>query len=107
MKRFGMITKIKPEMLNNYIELHNRIWDEVVKAAHENNLRNYSIFHKDGLLFSYFEYVGNDYENDMIKKNNLPIIKKWQQVCDECFERINGNDRYSVLLDEIFHNSFA
>lgn len=36
--------------------------NEMIKAC---NLQNYSIYYYDGLLFSYYEYVGDDYEADM------------------------------------------
>jgi L-rhamnose mutarotase len=29
------------------------------------NIRNYSIYNKDGYLFSYFEYVGEHFDRDM------------------------------------------
>ncbi len=108
MRRFGFISKIKPGMLNKYKELHDGIWDDVVKAAHMHNLRNYTIFHKDGLLFSYFEYVGTDFEGDIKKKNILPAVKKWQQACGECLQvdDVCANSNPETLLDEIFHHKF-
>ncbi|MHB8280157.1 MAG: L-rhamnose mutarotase, partial [Candidatus Humimicrobiaceae bacterium] len=57
MKRYGSIIKIKPSKLEEYKRFHANIWPEVAKTIAECNIRNYSIFHKDGYLFSYYEYT--------------------------------------------------
>ena len=106
MYRFGTITKIKNDKLEAYIDLHNHIPEEVVAAAAKYGLRNFSIFYFDGYLFSYFEYCGEDYSSDMEEKAKLPFMKQWKESCDQCFERIDGKEDYSIILQEIFHNSF-
>lgn len=83
-----IITKIKPEKEEEYKKLHSEIWDMVVKNGHLYNIRNYSIFKFNGMYVSFFEYIGDDYEADMKKKALLPITKKWQKLCSQCFEEI-------------------
>ena len=67
MKRYGMAIKIKPENLDEYKRLHVDVWPDVLKMIGECNIRNYSIYHKDGMMFSCFEYVGKDFDADMAK----------------------------------------
>jgi len=66
-ERHGSVIKIKPEKLEEYKKLHANIWPEVAKMIAECNITNYSIYHKDGYLFSYFEYIGKNYKSDMKK----------------------------------------
>jgi len=80
-----IVTEIKPEMEEKYIKLHNEIWDQVVKNGHIFNIRNYSIFKYKNLYISFFEYVGDNFEEDMKEKAKLPITKKWKKLCDECY----------------------
>ena len=61
MKRYGMVIKVRPEKLEEYKRLHAQVWPAVLKMIGECNIRNYSIYHKDGYLFSYFEYHGGDF----------------------------------------------
>lgn len=75
MQRHTVITKLKPDMVQHYIDLHDRIWPEVVALGHTVGLRNYSIHRVDTHLFSYFEYVGTDNEADMAWKNSHNIVK--------------------------------
>ncbi len=80
MKRFGSICRLKPEGAEVYIRQHAQVHTnrpEVVAMIRKCNIRNYSIFHKDGFVFSYFEYVGKDYEKDMARMAADPKTQEW------------------------------
>ena len=106
MRRFGMITKLKPECVDQYIDLHNHIPDGVVQAAHKYGLRNYTIYQMGEYLFSSFEYVGDCYEKDMAEKALLPVMQEWSKNCTACFDIIPGQDTIAINLKEMFHNDF-
>ena len=67
MKRYGQLIGVKPEVFEEYKRYHAAVWPGILKMIHECNIRNYSIFHKDSVLFAYFEYVGDDFDGDMAK----------------------------------------
>ncbi|NQU77012.1 MAG: L-rhamnose mutarotase, partial [Planctomycetes bacterium] len=48
MKRYGMVLKVRHEKLAEYKKLHAAVWPGVLKMVTECNIRNYSIYHKDG-----------------------------------------------------------
>ena len=50
--------------------------DVAAKIA-ECNIRNYSIYLHDGLLFAYYEYIGNDFSADMQKMAADPTTQAW------------------------------
>ena len=64
MRRYGQVIRVKPEFLEKYKELHANPWPEVNQMIRECNIQNYSIYYRNGYLFSYFEYVGEDFEAD-------------------------------------------
>jgi len=84
MKRYGSVIGIRPERLKEYKRLHENPWAEVNLKIKECNIVNYSIYYMDGFLFSYFEYVGNDYESDMEKMAVDPMMQKWWDFCKPC-----------------------
>ena len=93
MKRQAHISRIRPEKLNEYIELHANPWPGVLKAISESHIENYSIFHQpmpsgEHLLFSYFEYTGTNIEADMAKMAANKTIQQWWDVCKPCLEPI-------------------
>lgn len=88
MKRYGQVIKLRPELEEKYIELHANVWPGVKAMISECNMRNYSIFLRDGYLFAYFEYVGEDYESDMKKMAQDPLTQEWWDVCKPCQEQI-------------------
>src|ERR1017187_1840787 len=67
MQRFGMVIGLKPEAEQQYREHHAAVWPEVLETIRQCNIRNYSIYLKDGMLYSYFEYHGADFAADMVK----------------------------------------
>jgi L-rhamnose mutarotase len=105
MKRYGMVIRVKPERLEEYKRLHAAVWPEVLRKITECNIRNYSIYHKDDLLFSYFEYVGKDFDGDMAKMAADPITQKWWDVCKPCHDPLptRGEGEWWANMDEVFH----
>ena len=65
MKRFGQVIRLKPGKAEEYAKYHEAVWPGVLEKIKACNITNYSIFLKDDLLFSYFEYTGNQFEEDM------------------------------------------
>ena len=53
MIRYGMVIKVRAEKLEEYKELHSAVWPDVLEMIKKCNIRNHSIYHKDGYLFSY------------------------------------------------------
>ena len=105
MKRYGAVIEVRPEKLEEYKRLHANVWPEVLEVIKECNIRNYSIFHKDNLLFSYFEYVGEDYDGDMAKMAADPTTQKWWDVCKPCHKPLEtrAEDEWWANMEEVFH----
>lgn len=105
MKRIATITKLKPGMKDEYQKLHNEIWEDMVNAGHKYNMRNFSIFWHEDYLFSYFEYIGDNYEEDMQKKNSLPVTQKWRAATGAMTDYVI-NETKLINLEEIWHEEF-
>lgn len=105
MERHGQVIKVKPEKLEKYKELHANVWDEVAETIRECNIRNYSIYHKDGYLFAYFEYVGDDFEADMEKMAADPVTQEWWDVCKPLQEPLETREdgEWWAEMEEVFH----
>lgn len=104
-QRFGSVIKVKPEKLEQYKNLHNSIWQGVLERISKCHIKNYSIYFKDGFLFSYFEYTGADYKEDMVKMADDPIVQQWWDVCKPCQEPLTtrGKNEWWASMEEIFH----
>ena len=105
MKRYGSVIGLRPEKLEEYKELHAAVWPGVLKMITECNLRNYSIYYKDGYLFSYYEYEGTDYEADMAKMAADPETQRWWAVCKPCQQprETRADDEWWADMEEFFH----
>jgi L-rhamnose mutarotase len=73
---------LKPEFEERYIILHKHTFPGVLKRIRDSNIRNDSIFLRDSVLFSYYEYHGQDYEEDMRKISEDTITQEWWKLTD-------------------------
>jgi L-rhamnose mutarotase len=105
MQRYGSVIKLKPEKLAEYKELHANAWPEVLQKISECNIRNYSIYYKDGFLFSYFEYHGEDFAADMQKMAADPKTQEWWKLTDPCQEPLETRQpgEWWASMEEFFH----
>lgn len=105
MKRCGQIIRVKEECLEKYKELHANPWPEVNQMIKECGIQNYSIYMRDGFLFSYFEYVGEDFDKDMAKMAADPKTQLWWKETDPCQEPVNGAGEgvWWADMEEVYH----
>jgi len=105
MKRYGMVIKVRPERFDEYKKLHAAVWPEVLEMIRKCNIRNYTIFHRDGWLFSYYEYVGEDHDADMAKLAANPTVRKWWSVCKPMMVSLDtcAEGEWWAEMEEIFH----
>jgi L-rhamnose mutarotase len=105
MQRYGMLIKVRPEKLDEYKELHANPWPGVLKTIHDCNIRNYSIYLKDGFLFGYYEYIGENYAADMAKMAADPVTQEWWKHTDPCQEPLSTRKEgeWWAIMEEVFH----
>lgn len=105
MRRYGRLVKVKPEAIEAYEKIHEAVWPEVLATIHACNIRNYTIFRHENLLFSYFEYVGDDYEADMKKMAEDPKTQEWWTHTDPMQESVvnDGSGEWWATMREVFH----
>jgi L-rhamnose mutarotase len=85
-RRFGMVTGIKPDKIAYYEQLHAAIWPAVLREIRLCHIRNYSIYIQQigdsSFLFSYFEYTGSDFTGDMQKMARDSATRRWWKETD-------------------------
>ena len=109
-QRYGSVIGVKEEMLAKYKDLHANPWPAVNKQIKNSNIRNYSIYltqFPDGkyYLFSYFEYIGNDFKADMAKMAEDPTTQKWWKETDPCQIPLKNRPKgeFWKTMEEVYH----
>ena len=104
-KRYAWVIKVKAEKLDYYKELHANPWPEVNAMLKACNIQNYSIYYRDGLLFSYLEYTGSDFDADMKKMAADPMTQKWWKETDPCQEPVDSAREgvWWADMEEVYH----
>jgi L-rhamnose mutarotase len=105
MRRYGQLIGIKEGKLGEYARYHAAVWPEIAARITECNIHNYSIFHKDGMLFAYFEYTGGDFEADMKKMADHPRTREWWDIMMPMQEPwpTRGQGEWWTEMQEVFH----
>lgn len=110
-QRYGSVIGVKQEKLAEYKKLHAAVWPEILNMIEQCNIRNYSIYlHQldDGnyYLFSYFEYIGDDFKSDMARMAADPMTQKWWDLCEPCQIPLKNRKEgeWWATMEEVFHS---
>lgn len=110
--RYGMVTGVSPDKLAHYKDLHTHPWPEVMRKINECNIKNYSIYlqqiDRKYYLFSYFEYVGNDFDADMKKMAADTATQRWWRETDPCqipLPEAAAKKEIWTKMEEVFHEN--
>jgi L-rhamnose mutarotase len=105
MTRYGMTIRLRPGCEAEYRRLHAAAWPAVLATITACNIRNYSIYEKDGTLFSYFEHHGEDFAADMARMAADESTQRWWSTVKPLMEplatRLEGE--FWASMEEIFH----
>ena len=105
MRRFGMMIRLKPGSEEHYKRYHAAVWPEVLSVIHECKIRNYSIYLKEGILFSYFEYHGTDLKADWDKMAAHAKTQEWWAIMQPMQEPVSARKEgeWWAEMEEVFH----
>ncbi len=106
MKRYGMTIRLRPEAEVEYKQYHRSVWPEVLDTITRCNIRNYTIFLQNSVLFGYFEYIGQDFAADMARMAADPKTQEWWAIMNPMQnpfpDRKEGD--WWTTMEEVFHS---
>ena len=109
-KRYGMVTGLKPEKVAYYKQLHAAAWPGVLKTIKACNIDNYSIYLQKiddkYILFSYFEYTGTNFNADMKKMAADTTTQRWWKETAPSqlpLPGAAGTQSTWTIMEEVFH----
>ena len=112
MQRIGSCILLNADKKEEYVRLHAEIAKEhpkVLEALRRANIHNYSIFLRENVLFSYFEYDGDDFAADTASIAADEATQKWWKLTDPCQSPMPGEERDSngrpqwSTMTKVFH----
>ncbi len=105
MQRIASVIRLRPEKEAEYRELHAAVWPTVQAMLKQIHVSNYSIFLRDGVLFSYLEYHGDDWVADSARMAADPETQRWWKVTDPCQQPVEtaAAGEWWAPAEEVFH----
>lgn len=107
MQRYGSVIGLTEAGKEEYLKLHADVWPTVLDKIRACHIRNYSIFLREpeNLLFSYFEYHGDDFAADMAAMAADPETQRWWAVCMPLQQPLDTrkDGEWWSEMKEVFH----
>lgn len=105
MKRYGMVIKLRPDKLDEYRKYPAEVWTDVLHMIEQCNIKNYSIYHRDGWLFGYFEYHGDNFQTDMEKMAADKRTQEWWAIMKpmQIPLETRADGEWWADMEEVFH----
>lgn len=104
MARYCFCLQVRPDRMTEYMQRHQSVWPDMLRALESTGWRNYSLFLRDdGLLVGYVE--ADDLKAAQSAMSALEVNTRWQAEMAAFFTGINGRppDESFLLLTEVFH----
>jgi L-rhamnose mutarotase len=104
-RRIASVVRLRPEHEAEYRRLHGAVWPGVLATLTRVGVRNYSIFLRDGLLFSYLEYTGDDWAAAQAEIAADPETQRWWERTDPMQRPVEtaAEGEWWASAEELFH----
>jgi len=103
----GFVIGIDPDRIAEYKRVHADVWPGVLERLRKSNITNYSIFLRqpENLMFSYWEYTGDDFETDNAAIAADPTTRDWWKICGPMQEPLatRAEGEWWAPMEEVFH----
>ncbi|QGU28365.1 L-rhamnose mutarotase [Microbacterium oryzae] len=95
--------RVKPEMLDEYIERHSPVWPEMLEEIAASGRRHYSIFHVGGGELVGFYETDDDAASQAYLATS-EVAARWEESMAPFFVALDGRaDQNSEHFPEVFH----
>ncbi|MFV0411334.1 MAG: L-rhamnose mutarotase [Paracoccus sp. (in: a-proteobacteria)] len=108
MTRMGFVIGLNPARIADYRALHAAVWPEVLAMISACNIRNYVIYLREpeNLLFSHFDYHGEDWVADQAKMAADQATQDWWALCMPCqrpLDTAKQGEWWAPMEEVFFH----
>lgn len=105
--RFGQVIRVREGCEERYQELCKTFVQPAISECFKNcNIQNFTIFHKAGLLFCFFEYMGDDIATDFTHLADDAAMKQFWDTSKEYQEPMDFREPHEwwSRMEEMFHS---
>ncbi|WP_369053121.1 L-rhamnose mutarotase [Kineococcus terrestris] len=104
--RACFLLHLRPELVEEYLAVHQEVWPEVLDALSRSGWRNYSLFlrREDGLVVGYCE--ADDFAAATAAMEREDVSARWEATMSRFFAPAAAGDgtvRERERLQEYFH----
>lgn len=83
-RRVATVIEVSLDKEGDHRALHAAVWPDVLATLKRAGVSNHSIFLRDGALFRYLEFEGEDIDGGMGEIARDETTKAWWALTDHC-----------------------
>jgi L-rhamnose mutarotase len=104
-RRYASSVDVVPDKLEEYRALHSSIGSGILENMRTAHISNYTVFMHNTRAYTYFEYAGGDFENDMARMTVETETCMWLDACRTLQYKIPGEKSadWWQEMREVFH----
>jgi L-rhamnose mutarotase len=92
MQRIGLLIKVKPEKLDEYLAIHENVWPDLLAELKTAGIRNYSLWlAPDGNEFGYLEC--DDWDAACAYLDKSEVHTRWQEFMQNYLDSPTNADQ--------------
>ena len=105
MVRLGDVIRVPQEKIAEYVKVHDEIWPRIEELMRKANIENFTIFYRDGYLFKYYEYTGEDFAADMKILDDDEEHQRWIEYTKQFQIPVDtaAPDEWWAPMKEVYH----
>jgi L-rhamnose mutarotase len=98
-ERSAFVLHVRPDKVDEYVEVHRNVWPEMLDALHSAGIRNYTIYRHGNEVFGYFE--ADDVDAAAAFMEAQDVNARWQDAMAGLLEE-RVPDAGPASLEEVF-----
>ena len=92
MQRIGLLIRVKPDKLEEYLEIHKNVWADLLAELKAAGIRNYSLWlAPGGIEFGYLEC--DDWEMACSYLDDSEVHTRWQEYMQNYLDSPADSDQ--------------
>jgi L-rhamnose mutarotase len=103
-QRLAFVGVLKEGQLPTFKKHLKEIENSYVQLILNANIQNWTVYEKDGRVYFYYEYVGNDIRRDVAELENTAGYQAFSNRIEPLFKSSNGDKKQIwTYMKEVFH----
>ena len=102
-RHVARVARLRAGALPSYERLHSAVWPTLERELRTAHISNYSIFVHGDLLFSVFDYSGDDLARDLVLLGRSTVAMDWEELTGPLVTGVDSSSDVWQAMRQVYH----